>query len=143
MGTKLLDRNDLKAAVHFKRDRHEELDEGEPELSFKDEYYSVALEIPLPLTDRWHVVAAQATTGKSPRKRGLRQQHRYHQRLSDRRHLGVQPSDRFYHNFSDTDTAYVTIARKSRLASLKDRYSYRMGTALPNPGLDPEIAVKL
>lgn len=142
MGTKLLDRNDLKAAVHFKRDRHEELDEGEPELSFKDDYYSVALEDTITLTDRWHVVA-----GASYDWQIAQEAEDYDSNTGIISDFPTEdtsvfnPQIGFYHNFSDTDTAYVTIARKSRLASLKDRYSYRMGTALPNPGLDPEIAV--
>jgi iron complex outermembrane receptor protein len=34
-----------------------------------------------------------------------------------------------------------SIARKTRFATMKDRYSYRLGTALPNPDLTPEDAV--
>lgn len=35
---------------------------------------------------------------------------------------------------------FATVARKTRFATLKDRYSYRMGTAIPNPKLLPENA---
>jgi len=35
------------------------------------------------------------------------------------------------------------VARRTRFPTMKDRYSYRMGTAIPNPGLDPETAVNL
>ncbi|MFO1355300.1 MAG: TonB-dependent receptor [Gammaproteobacteria bacterium] len=34
----------------------------------------------------------------------------------------------------------VNLARKTRFPTLKDRYSYRLGTALPNPGLQAEQA---
>lgn len=51
------------------------------------------------------------------------------------------PQIGIYYALTDTDTIYATIARKSRLPTLKDRYSYRLGSALPNPGLDPEISV--
>jgi iron complex outermembrane recepter protein len=37
-------------------------------------------------------------------------------------------------------TAFVTAARKSRFPTIKDRYSYRAGRALPNPYLRPERA---
>ncbi len=35
----------------------------------------------------------------------------------------------------------ATISRKSRFATMKDRYSYRTGRAIPNPGLSSETAV--
>jgi iron complex outermembrane receptor protein len=37
-------------------------------------------------------------------------------------------------------TAFVTFAKKSRFPTIKDRYSYRAGRALPNPALRPEHA---
>src|SRR4029453_18931596 len=37
-------------------------------------------------------------------------------------------------------TLFVTFAHKSRFPTLKDRYSYRAGRAIPNPGLRPEHA---
>jgi iron complex outermembrane receptor protein len=37
-------------------------------------------------------------------------------------------------------TAFVAFARKSRFPTIKDRYSYRAGRALPNPLLRPERA---
>ena len=36
--------------------------------------------------------------------------------------------------------AHASISRKTRLPSIKDKYSYRLGTALPNPSLDAEVA---
>ena len=36
---------------------------------------------------------------------------------------------------------HATVARKTRFPTLKDRYSYRMGQALPNPDLRPERAI--
>ncbi|MCU0821003.1 MAG: TonB-dependent receptor, partial [Spirochaetes bacterium] len=35
----------------------------------------------------------------------------------------------------------LSVARKTRFSTMKDRYSYKLGTAVPNPGLTPEIAV--
>jgi iron complex outermembrane receptor protein len=40
-----------------------------------------------------------------------------------------------------TGTAYVTVARKSRFPTIRDRYSYKAGRALPNPMLRPEHAM--
>ncbi len=51
------------------------------------------------------------------------------------------PQAGLFYDFSDTSSAYLTVARKSRFATLKDRYSYRFGTTLPSADLDPEIAI--
>jgi iron complex outermembrane recepter protein len=37
-------------------------------------------------------------------------------------------------------TLFVTAAHKSRFPTIKDRYSYKAGRAVPNPSLDPERA---
>ena len=34
-----------------------------------------------------------------------------------------------------------SVARRTRFATMKDRYSYKAGSALPNPALDPEAAL--
>lgn len=36
---------------------------------------------------------------------------------------------------------HATISRKTRLPTIKDRYSYRLGQAIPNPGLREERAL--
>ena len=46
--------------------------------------------------------------------------------------------------FWDINSSYTlsgSVARKTRFATIKDRYSYRMGLAIPNPGLAAEFAV--
>ena len=41
----------------------------------------------------------------------------------------------------DTTTLYGGISKKSRIPSIKDRYSYRLGTFVPNPDLEEESIV--
>ena len=140
-GTELFSRNNLKVALHYKRDQHKEHDEGEPERTFKDDYYSVGLEDTVTLTDRWHVVL-----GASYDRQIAGEAEDYDSDTGVISDFPTQDASAFnpqagvYYDFSDTGTAYATVARKSRLPSLKDRYSYRMGSALPNPGLDPETS---
>ena len=42
---------------------------------------------------------------------------------------------------TDTATIHATVAYKTRLPTIKDKYSYRLGTAIPNPALKPEKAI--
>lgn len=45
-----------------------------------------------------------------------------------------------FHDLAANDRLYATIAQKSRLPTLKDRYSQRLGTYIENPGLRQERA---
>jgi iron complex outermembrane recepter protein len=42
---------------------------------------------------------------------------------------------------TNTDTIYTAVAQKSRLPSIKDKYSYKLGAALPNPDLKAEKSI--
>ncbi len=45
------------------------------------------------------------------------------------------------YSLSPTDQLVFSVSRKTRFATTKDRYSYKMGTAIPNPVLKPESSV--
>jgi iron complex outermembrane receptor protein len=45
------------------------------------------------------------------------------------------------YNISSFRKITVSVARKTRFATMKDRYSYKQGSAIPNPSLRPEYAV--
>ncbi len=51
---------------------------------------------------------------------------------------GYNPQASVSYLFKDSGRLFVGFARKSRFPSLKEMYSYRMGTGLPNPGLNTE-----
>jgi iron complex outermembrane receptor protein len=46
-----------------------------------------------------------------------------------------------FYRWSGTARLYATVAKKSRLPTLKDRYSQRLGTYIENPYLQPETSV--
>lgn len=50
------------------------------------------------------------------------------------------PQIGLFHDLTPTARLYATIAEKTRLPTLKDRYSARLGTYIENPGLKPENA---
>jgi iron complex outermembrane receptor protein len=47
------------------------------------------------------------------------------------------------YNFAKNQQVRVSFARKTRFATMKDRYSYRLGRSLPNPSLNSESAIHL
>jgi iron complex outermembrane recepter protein len=142
LGTTLLNRNDLKAALHYKRDRHQEHDNDEPKRTFRDEYYSIGVEDTVSVIEK-----LSARVGASYDWQKALEAEDYDSDtgiISDQETKDASafnPQAGLFYDFSDASSAYLTVARKSRFATMKDRYSYRFGTTLPNPDLDPEIAV--
>ncbi len=133
-------RNVLKSAYHWKRDVHREHDAGEPEQRFEDRTQSLAIEDTQQLTDALSLVAGLSHDWRdglqaqdyNPTTRVLSEAER-DDNSANNATLGL-----FWQQ--EIGTFYATTARKSRFATIKDRYSYRLGTALPNPGLDTERA---
>lgn len=50
------------------------------------------------------------------------------------------PLASFSYSLSDTGSLFFAVTQKSHFPTLKDRYSYRYGRAIPNPALQPEHA---
>ncbi|MFZ1984231.1 MAG: TonB-dependent receptor [Desulfatitalea sp.] len=106
----------------------------------RDEYYSVGLEDTITLAERWSALvgasydwqmALEAEDYSSTT--GLNE-------FPTKNASAFNPQAGLFYDISDSGTIYTTVARKSRFATLKDRYSYRFGRAIPNPELDPEIS---
>lgn len=141
-GTQLLPRNFFKVALHLKDDVHQEHNEGNPVQRFEDRILSVGLEDTIDLTskfysivgvsyDRLQTVEAQdldKATGRLPS---------FPLSVSD----AFNPQGGLFYKVTETGTLHASIAAKSRLPSLKDKYSYRFGTTLPNPDLSPERSI--
>lgn len=141
------DRNTLKAAMHGKLDHHAEqnfarpdhptLRRQGPEYDFEDMTWSFGLEDTHEFTDKLSVVA-----GLGYDRRGVREA----VDTNSGRALGGGSFDAFnpqlgvFYQLAEAHRLHATVARKSRFPTIKDRYSFRMGSALPNPDLDPEVA---
>lgn len=138
LGTKLTDANTLKLSLHIKEDFHNEHNLGEPDQESQDRTTSIGIEDTQRLTEKLDlVVGASYDTRKGEKAQeyapavGL-----YNFKLSDTSAFNPQ-AGLIYHT-SETGNAYATVARKSRFPTIKDRYSGRFGTAVPNPDLDVE-----
>ncbi|WP_293778554.1 TonB-dependent receptor [uncultured Oxalicibacterium sp.] len=140
-GVQLGTRNLLKAALHMKEDIHREHNVGEPVQTSRDRTLSIGVEDTQKLTDKLDLVVG----GSYDRREGRRAEEYssskglYSFNLGDASAFNPQ-AGLIYHT-SSTGNAYATIARKSRFPTIKDRYSFRMGTAIPNPDLTAERAM--
>ncbi len=139
-GTDLIPYNTLRAAFHFKDDVHRERNaEMSPIQRYEDRIYSAGVEDTLRFNRALYAVA-----GISYDTIDAREAQNYDSKtkvLSSfplRRTSAWNPQGGLFCSTSDTGTIHAAVSRKSRLPSIKDRYSFRLGTALPNPDLNPE-----
>ncbi len=142
LGTALIPSNLVKLALHYKRDVHRERDDDEPQLTFKDQMFSVGLEDTITFNEQFYVI-----TGISYDALDTIQAEEL---ASDNTTIvdfpkgstsGVNPQIGLFYSPVEADTAHISVSRKTRLPTMKDRYSYRMGTAIPNPDLNAEKSI--
>ncbi|MFT4177374.1 MAG: TonB-dependent receptor [Luteolibacter sp.] len=125
----------LAAAIHYQRDHHEETAPGEPVFTFEDETLSLGVEAEY---DFGH--GRTLTGGLSHDRRDIREavDTNTGNSIDASGTASWNPQLVYRQQFDDHLEGHFGIARKSRFPTIKDRYSYRMGQAIPNPDLDPE-----
>jgi iron complex outermembrane receptor protein len=128
-------------ALHWKQDVHREVDEvGAPEERYEDRSYALAIE------HEWRPIDGLTLT---PGYAYTVQEGREAENNVDGE-LEPFPTGRAdAHNvqltalwgLSPTSSLLAGVSRKTRFPTIKDRYSFRLGSAVPNPALDPETAI--
>lgn len=133
--------NTLKAAWNWKTDVHREHNAGEPLRHFKDRTQSLALED----THRYSE-ALSFVAGLSYDTRKTLEAEDYNSKTGAISDFQRDDDDAFnaqfgaFYQLTPTGKLHATLARKSRFPTIKDRYSYRLGTAIPNADLKSERA---
>ena len=138
LGTERFENHFLKLAFRYRKDVHKEYGPNDPKLTMSDYTTSLGVEDAMEVTDKFSV-----TSGVNWNARGS-----YKAEKLVEGEIGSFPSNKSQAFNAQVNLSYKldsidgklfgTAARKTRFATLKDRYSYRMGYALPNPELDPE-----
>jgi iron complex outermembrane recepter protein len=134
----------LGLAAHWKEDVHREHNRGEPVRHFKDDTSSLAVEETHDFTP-----ALRLITGIGHDQRRTLQAQDYNSQtavVSEFAHgdgSATNAQMALQLAFNSQWHGQLSVARKSRFPTLKDRYSYRLGTAQPNPDLLPERATHL
>lgn len=138
-GARVGERQHLRGAAHYKQDVHREHNAGSPVSTYKDETIAVGVEDRLLLAEPLALaigadfaarnsLEAEDASGKVP------------VRFGDNGNEAVNPQAGLFYDATG-GVFRATVARKTRFPTLKDRYSYRLGKALANPDLDPEVAM--
>ncbi len=136
-------KNDLKFALHYKQDVHRENDLNEPISHFNDRTITVGVEDIYRVKERFVIIPGVSYS--------VRDNHRAEDynsstnTISDFAKADASEAHNLqlgmYHYTKDNQKIGASISRKTRFATIKDRYSYRMGTAIPNPNLKHETAI--
>lgn len=130
----------LRVSAHYRKDEHEELDgNGVTGAVFEDTLASWALEDNVQL-------APNLTLSLGAGQHRLKPDTVYSAgnpySLPDSQ-TATNGQVGLFHDLSPTTRLYATLARKTRLPTLKDRYSQRLGTFIENPDLRAERSLNL
>ncbi len=137
------ERHDLRAAFHYKDDVHREIDtDGAPEERYEDQWYSMGVEDRFLWADDWTILAGVSYDVLEGRRaddvaNGPGAQFQ----LTTESAVNAQAG--MLHDFSDQLSGRFSVSKRTRFPTIKDRYSFRLGSAIPNPRLQPEAALNL
>jgi len=148
LGWKGIENNHLKLGANYKKDVHRSHDDDDPEAEQSEYTASVSLENTYRINDKLSLLAGigyfrhQGATIEA------------YEQLESSKEYGIVN----YPKSSDNDINYqlavdyrynlnhglrFSFSRNSRFASLKERYSYKRGKAIPNPDLKTEHSYNL
>ncbi|MGM0497734.1 MAG: TonB-dependent receptor plug domain-containing protein, partial [Bacteroidota bacterium] len=140
-GTERFKNHFLKLALHYKKDVHQEYGPEDPKLTMSDYTTSLGVEDAMKITDRISIISGLNWNTRE----SLKAEKLVNDEISSfpsNKSQAINGQINFsYRLDSIHGELFATVARKTRFATLKDRYSYRLGRALPNPYLDPENTV--
>lgn len=136
-GARAGSRQTVKSSFYFKDDTHREGNLGEPTRSFRDQIFSIGFEDTLRLSQR-----ASAILGFSADRLQVLNAENFAAGAVTpfpKHDLWAwNPQAALFYTLGESTKLHLTFARKTRLPTIKDRYSYRLGQAIPNPYLREE-----
>lgn len=142
-GTNLIrNRDDIKITLQYKQDVHREHNEGEPVRNMSDRTLTAGFENELKISSVFTLHSGFSFNNRSSIKAqnyNSSTQKISHFPSNNNNAFNVQGS--LVYRPDAINTLNLSVARKTRFATTKDRYSYRLGTAIPNPDLKAEDAV--
>ncbi|MFV0529925.1 MAG: TonB-dependent receptor plug domain-containing protein [Flavobacteriales bacterium] len=141
-GTTIIPKNELKFSAHYKKDVHRENNLGEPVRNFEDNTFDFALENIYKLNDKLMIIPGVSYSSR----KNVRAEDYDSSTNTVSDYDKGKASNTFngqlgvFYQFKKNHKVGITASRKTRFATIKDRYSYRMGRAVPNPDLKPETS---
>ena len=138
-GTQAIANHDIKFAAHHKTDVHREVDDDNAAQEYyEDHLYSFGIEDTFNVNDRLTLASGISYDGLRGQKAD---DATTNYKLASDNALNAQLG--IIYDIDDDLTASASISRRARFPTLKDRYSYRFGSAIPNAGLQSERATNI
>lgn len=141
-GTTIVPKNNLKVALHYKEDIHRENNFNEQVRHFEDNTISIGLEDVYKLTNKLVLIPGVSYDARTNVK--AEDYNSTTKTVFDFTKAGTSTAYNgqlgIFYYLKDNQKIGATASHKTRFATIKDRYSYKMGTAIPNPDLKPETA---
>lgn len=142
VGTTLLPRNNLKLAVHYKRDYHQENNVGNPLQHFENYTFSTGLEDTIQITKKLYtILGVSYDYVNTVQAENFLSANWTKPDFAMSSTSAWNPQAGLFYTLTDTAKLFATAERKTRMPTIKDMYSYRLGTAIPNADLEPEKAI--
>jgi len=134
--------NNFSVAGHYKQDMHREHDiiGGEPDIRDGDNNFDIGAEDTYHFTSALKVNAGVAFMDRQ----SIYTQQYQNNTISDlpgNNNSAWNAQGLIQYDFNSNNSLTASVARKTRFATIKDRYSYKLGTAIPNPNLKAEDAL--
>lgn len=142
-GNKNIKNHFIKTALHYKRDVHRE-DEGKPntKLQFQDYTGSLGVEDFYKINKKWSVLGGLSyNVRQSLRADKFVGKTTAIEQFASNKSAAINAQMELTYKVNTNNTFFIKLARKTRFATIKDRYSYKLGTAIPNPDLKAENAL--
>jgi iron complex outermembrane receptor protein len=142
LGSRYFSSNLIKGSFHYKEDFHREHNEGNPIQHFEDNILSFGLEDTIDFTKQiYAIVGASYDIVDTKEAEDLDTKTNTTKNFPTDTTSAFNPQLGLFYKLTEMDTVHASVAQKSRLPSIKDKYSYKLGTALPNPDLKAEKAI--
>lgn len=129
--TQALAHHDLHFALHYKNDRHLETNPKSPDKAYRDVTTSLAVEDGITLGGGYDL-----RLGVSHEQRDAKQVYFWPTGSTSANNALIE----LQRDLGEHGRLFASVSHKTRFPTIKDRYSARMGSALPNPDLKPEVA---
>ncbi len=133
--------HELQAGIQYKRDVHREHDLGDPVQRMIDNTVSVGIEDTYRILPRVSLVPGISWNYRNA---DIAEKYDGDSETITRLDIGADAAVNaqlgFFWSIHRHHQLQVTLARKTRFATMKDRFSFRMGRAIPNPMLQAESA---
>ena len=138
------EKNTLRVSVHLKNDHHREHNEGDPEVHIADNTFSAGAEdVFRPLPKLTFIPGVSYNFRRSLSAESYDYVKDSIITFPKNRNDAFDAQLACYYDPSERFSANFNVAYKNRFATMKDRYSYRIGKSVPNPDLKSERALNL